>query len=327
MVILQNDTNLLRQYLKNLGFLKKDEELISAEIPGAGNMNFTLRVITNQRSFILKQSRAYVEKYPQVAAPEERCQREAEFYQLLDGNQGLSSMTPTIFSVDKANNILIMEDLGAGTDYTFLYEKGEQIAKGDLEEIVHFAASLHKKIHASNAPFIIRNEAMRKLNHEHIFMYPFVEENGLNLNDITPGLQEVAMTYIQDANLKSIIQSLGDDYLSDGEVLVHGDYFPGSWLKTSDGIRIIDPEFCFFGFPEFEMGVCIAHLMMAQQEQRAVDSVLDVYSSIASLDKTKTWKYAGIEIMRRILGLAQLPLSLNLEEKKDLLSKAYHFIK
>ena len=43
-------------------------------------MNCTLRVTTTRRSFILKQARPWVEKYPQIAAPVERARVEAAFY-------------------------------------------------------------------------------------------------------------------------------------------------------------------------------------------------------------------------------------------------------
>jgi len=73
------DKTSLESYLKGQGWLLLNEKITAIEIPGAGNMNFTIRVKTGKRSFIIKQSREYVEKYPQVAAPVERALREAEF--------------------------------------------------------------------------------------------------------------------------------------------------------------------------------------------------------------------------------------------------------
>ncbi|MGY8966078.1 MAG: phosphotransferase, partial [Flavobacteriales bacterium] len=60
----------LNNYLKNrLNFLNKNEALIRTEIAGEGNMNVVMRLKTNQRSFILKQSRTFVRKYPDIRAP------------------------------------------------------------------------------------------------------------------------------------------------------------------------------------------------------------------------------------------------------------------
>jgi hypothetical protein len=38
------------------------------------------------------------------------------------------------------------------------------------------------------------------------------------------------------------VNELGEIYLADGAQLVHGDFFPGSWLRTPHGPMIIDPE-------------------------------------------------------------------------------------
>ena len=83
MITLKAEKEIIEKYLTESSFLSSDEKVQNVEKPGEGNMNFTLRVITNSRTFILKQSRDYVEKYPQVAAPGQRVLREAEFYQLL----------------------------------------------------------------------------------------------------------------------------------------------------------------------------------------------------------------------------------------------------
>jgi len=37
-------------------------------------------------------------------------------------------------------------------------------------------------------------------------------------------------------------------------------------------------------------------------------------------------KFAGIEVIRRIIGLAQLPLDLTLKERLDLLDEAYEWV-
>ena len=172
-------------------------------------------------------------------------------------------MTPEILLVDKINNIMVMTDLGSGSDFNFLYKGNSEISDSELSDIIGFASTLHTSVTSSNAPFLIANHQMRKLNHEHMFIYPFVEKDGFDLDGIQMGLMEIAKPYRADNDLKSEIEKLGDRYLADGNILLHGDYFPGSWLKTADGIKIIDPEFCFFGFPEFVIGVTIAHLMMS----------------------------------------------------------------
>ena len=316
------DKAVLESYLKGQGWLRLNEKVVAVEIPGEGNMNFTLRVKTGERSFIIKQSRAYVEKYPQVAAPDTRVLREADFYKLVGTNKELSAQMPDLIGVDTENHVLNLEDLGEGTDFTFLYQEGKTIDEGALNSIIQFAAQLHTSITTKTTNASLKNLEMRTLNHEHIYMYPYLEDNGLDLDDVLPGLQEIALHYKKDEKLKAALKPLGERYLKDGKSLLHGDYFPGSWLQTEDGIKIIDAEFCFFGDPEFELGVTLSHLKMADQSDEIIHKALAVYQEIAPLDSKLCKQFMAVEILRRILGLAQLPLTINLEKRKELLKEA-----
>ncbi len=323
---LTSNTQELQSYLQEQGWLNADEQVESTEVPGEGNMNFTLRVITNHRSFIVKQSRDYVEKYPQVAAPQERALREAEFYGLIAQRPQLAEEMPKLIGVDKANNVLLMEDLGEGSDFTKLYKKGIVIERETLVELVKFAAALHNAFPVDAVEKPISNKDMRALNHEHMYVYPYMKENGLNLDDVLPGLQEVGLQYKQNEALKAKVTQLGKQYLADGERLLHGDYFPGSWLNTAKGIKVIDPEFCFFGTPAFEIGVCLAHLKMADQPQELIDLALTTYATMAPLNEALCKEFMAGEIIRRILGLAQLPLEIDLEKRKALLEEAKNIL-
>ncbi|WP_417599883.1 phosphotransferase [Owenweeksia hongkongensis] len=322
MTKLTTDKNDLQAYLKSQGWLGENETLKSTEVPGEGNMNFTLRVNTGERTFIVKQSRDFVEKYPQVAAPAERALREAEFYELISEKPELKAMMPNILGLDKENNVMVMDDLGAGSDYTHVYKKGQIIPEDELMQIMDFAADLHNGFSAKTASKVIHNRKMRELNHEHMFVYPYLDDNGLNLDDILPGLAEIEKMYKADEELKAELEKMGKLYLADEDKLLHGDYFLGSWLKTKDGVRIIDPEFCFFGPAEFEIGVTIAHLKMADQPEELIAKALAHYSAKAKLDEDLRKKFTATEILRRILGLAQLPLEIDLEKRKSLLTEA-----
>jgi 5-methylthioribose kinase len=316
----------LQTYLKNQGWLKPDENIANIEKPGEGNMNFTLRVNTGKRTFIIKQSRAYVEKYPQVEAPEKRALKEAEFYELISKNAHLKAMMPQLIAVDKINNVLQLEDLGSGSDYSYIYKKENTIPEKELLQLMDFVAHLHTQITTKSVANPVANRKMRKLNHEHIFLYPYLEDNGIDLDAVLPGLAAVGDSVKKDKALQEKLKPLGHLYLADGAHLLHGDYFPGSWLKTNDGVKIIDPEFCFFGTPEFEIGVTIAHLKMADQSEKLIEMALNRYKKQAKLDENLCKKFTAAEILRRILGLAQLPLEINLDKRKQLVKEAREVI-
>ena len=126
------------------------------------------------------------------------------------------------------------------------------------------------------------------------------------------------------AIMESVVETLGVKYLSEGSTLIHGDYYPGSWITEDDNIYIIDPEFSFLGFAEFDLGVMAAHLIMATSDSSYLDFVLKKYQGC--IDKKWVHQIVGIEIMRRLIGLAQLPLERTLQEKEYLLQMARKMI-
>ena len=80
---LERAVQTVEQYLRQQGWLLAKEQVKTLEKPGEGNMNFVLRVHTSwNRSFIIKQARPWVEKFPQFAAPVERVAVEATFFKL-----------------------------------------------------------------------------------------------------------------------------------------------------------------------------------------------------------------------------------------------------
>ena len=321
---MENDVEAVTTYLKAQSWLNQEEVLFSLEKPGEGNMNFVLRAITNQRSFILKQARPWVEKFPQIDAPVERVAVEAQFFQSLEKVAAINKFIPSCLGFDAGNFILITEDLGKGADYSFLYQTGQLLEDSDIDGLTQYLSALHQVAIPADFP---SNLAMRELNHEHIFNFPYLVENGFNLDDVQEGLQAAAMPYKTNAALKAKIKACGEIYLNakNGHLL-HGDFYPGSWLKVADGLKVIDPEFGFVGPAEFDLGVLFAHLLMAGQPSSVSKAISNKYQQPAHFNEALLSQFVGIEILRRLIGIAQLPLSLDLNTKKKLMVQAATWI-
>ena len=152
---------------------------------------------------------------------------------------------------------------------------------------------------------------MRALNFEHIFVVPFAEDNGVDLEALEPGLAAAAAQLREDPELRRTVEETGEHYQRGKACLVHGDYFPGSWLRTGAGLRIIDPEFGFPGEPEIDLGCAIAHLALAEEPAARAKQFLDSYEGAgpgAVVKKQAMARYAAAEVMRRLIGVAQLPI-------------------
>jgi len=318
-----SDLPALSLYLRSHGWLAEGEVVTAAAKAGEGNMNYTLRVITPRRSFIVKQARPWVEKYPHIAAPFERGEMEIRFYRLVAGRPAVRDAMPRLLGGDPTSGVLVLEDLGEARDFTAMY-RGLLLADAELTSLVSYLAALHRPFPNADRS-TLRNRAMRALNHEHIFRLPLARDNGLDLERVTPGLAGGSTWLKEDERYLREVTELGALYLAeDGEALLHGDYFPGSWLQSQQGVRVIDPEFCFFGPAAFDLGCMLAHLYLSDQSTALIERLLPTYRELSGhpVSEKQVRQFAGVEIMRRLLGVAQLPLSCGLEKKNELLGSS-----
>jgi 5-methylthioribose kinase len=268
-----------------------DEPIFSALRIGDGNMNMTVRVRAAAGSFILKQALPYVVKYPHIPAPVERASVEAAFYRVIADSPEVASSMPMLFSFDAEANLLRLEDLGDNGDFMHLYRRGK-LSEETCRELTRFLRRLHAvPISLRDTP-VLANRAMRNLNHQHQYELPMRTEGARRLR--------ANPLYCER------IEELGALYLADGPVLLHGDFFPGSWIATPQGLRIIDPEFCFPGPREYDLGVFLAHLEFIRAHQ-LWEVVMDEYGD--GVDWRLARRFAGAEIMRRSIGVAQLPFA------------------
>ena len=314
----------VRVYLVAHGLMAANDLPVQVAAAGDGNMNCTLRVITPRRRLIVKQARPWVEKYDHIPAPWDRSHVEAAFYESVATVAGVGNRMPGLMHADHDARVLVLEDLGDGGDFTSIYQ-GIRLSQDHFDTLVDYLRRLRQVDVPGDRRTLFANRDMRALNHEHIFRFPLAGDNGLALDGITPGLQPAADALKRDTAFVARVTALGARYLEDGASLVHGDYFPGSWVRKGDGVAVIDPEFCFLGPAEHDSGVMMAHLIMAGDAPARIDAVEEAAAHDHG-DRALVRQFAGVEIMRRLIGVAQLPLSVPLERKQELLGRARQLV-
>ena len=305
-----------------------DESITSMTIAGEGNMNLALRVKTDQRSVIVKQSRPWVEKYPGIAAPEERILAEMSFYRHVSNFSDVRASMPSVLAASSSQRLLVLEDLGMASDYTSLYSSDVDSAEVDevFEQAIGWVGLLHRCPNDHNES--VGCKPLRELNHQHIFSIPLLDPPAIDLESVCEGLTAASRDLRADAAVQQVMASLGEVYLKDdGGVLLHGDYYPGSWLKTESGFRVIDPEFCFAGPQEFDLGVLAAHWMFCggKADAATIDRVCQTIAGDVSLELVKG--FAGAELIRRLIGVAQLPLDADLSRRTQWLDCGVELLK
>ncbi|MEO0881227.1 MAG: phosphotransferase [Pseudomonadota bacterium] len=321
--MLDHSTLSAEEVLQNKNWLPTGTRVTRTEIAGAGNMNLVERVqLDNGASLILKRARAWVEKYPDIPAPIERAGVEAAFYRSVRGTRAGKAM-PDHLGYDERDAANLLQDLGKGTDGMFVYDSAD-LPLDHLGAVANWTAALHAIPVTDEMHKQFQNKAMRALNALHIFDFPLDPENEFDLDQLTPGLQALGDRLKSDVAFVSAVRQVETLYAGDdsraGGVLLHGDLYPGSWLTTEDGLFVIDPEFCWIGPAEWDIGVLLAHLRLSDQSPDLSTALVEQYGR--PLDRHLLDQITGIEIMRRIIGVAQLPLEINLARKATLLDEA-----
>jgi len=343
-------------------------EHLLASIAGAGNMNLSLRItspdgsgkhrgvqqdtIDPPSSWVLKQSRPWVQAYPQYPAPVERIGVEAAWYTAANALPAVAHMVPSLAGMSRRFAAIMCEDLGVASDFTPLYavtaavpgnaegRLREELLK-DLKQTASFLGGLHGATRGG-VPGFTQNNAMRELNAAHMYTIPFSADNPMwgGLDSIEGGLEAAATTVRKNTCVLATASALQQRYLlplpvAGSAVLLHGDYFFGSWLRTKAGVFVIDAEFAHVGDAEFDVGVALAHMAMAQLPLHVAQSWLAEYQNStakcaaapqegsAQLDCGLVAQFAAVEIVRRLVGVAQIPqLSLPPGGRVALLQRA-----
>lgn len=140
----------ITQYLRSKGWIGRQESVGRAACAGEGNMNCTLRIQTSAHSFILKQARPWVEKYPQIPAPWNRAEAEARFYKQVQSHPEIAAHMPKLLGFDPMARVLMLEDLRTAQDFTFLYRNGVGSTMKPISVLTHYLAALHGRFRDRN---------------------------------------------------------------------------------------------------------------------------------------------------------------------------------
>ena len=322
-LITSDDVDSIPEVMEQLGLWQDGESIESVARAGEGNMNLVLRVRTNQRSVILKQSRPWVEKYPDIAAPAERVFAEIDFYNRVASCEDVRTRMPQMLGSDNRLRLLALEDVGEASDYSDLYAK-RRPEEMPLECAIEWLARLHAIPVAPGDRALIGNISLRKLNHAHVYAIPLQRPSAIDLDQVCDGMEELAESLRSDSRIRQLANRMSYIYLGSGPHLLHGDYYPGSWLRTEDGLRVIDPEFTFAGPAEFDLGVLVGHSVLIGGAEDQADRVCELYQSSggARIDRSLVNGFADVEIIRRLIGVAQLPIEADLAERTRMINTA-----
>ena len=299
-------------YVRGLGLATPDEP-VAVAAGGDGNINWVRRVEVSggrPRSFVLKQARPALERFPQYAAPTERLLFEARWFELARAHD-MHGICPHVLALDEANRVLVLEDLSACERLDAALARGRDVT-APMESLARFLA----RVHAATAgdatlPARFDNAAMRALHGEHIFVLPFGESDF----GLSPRLRAAAQEVRADAALVGAAAAAHADYEAPRGALVHADVQAGNVLLTpSGGAKLLDAEIAHVGDAAFDLGTLLAHLALpslarGESASALLARVRDAYREAAACDDAtlaRAQRHGGFELIRRTIGAARV---------------------
>ena len=252
---------------EKLDFFSPEDELDCKEI-GDGNVNYVFRVFSknSDRSIIIKQADINTRiSYSQLNT--DRARIEAELLQIEEKYTG--EMVPKFYLFDPVMTCFVMEDL-TGHEIMRYAVMREDSFPGFADKISTFMAETL----INTTDFVLEpaekkemvkhfvNPDMCEISERLVYTEPYTihAEKG----SVADGSIEFVNNDLQkDEHLKSEVGKLKLEFMNNAQALIHGDLHTGSIFIKPDSMKVIDPEFAFFGPIGYDTGNVIANLMFA----------------------------------------------------------------
>jgi 5-methylthioribose kinase len=301
----------LPEYLKNAGFIPQNEP-IAVEKVGDGNINWVRRVRTDAGSWVVKQARPALERFPEYRSSTERIVFEARFFHTVAPFDA-ENVCPRVLRFDPEQRVLVLEDLGDAERLDAALARGADVTSTACS-LARFLGAVHRGTRDGALAARFANGEMRQLHGDHIFHLPFRE----NDFPLSKRVAECAAELRADTGLLQTIDSVHRRYLEPRGCLVHGDVQPANVLLSAGGPKLLDAEIAHVGDPAFDLGQLLGHLLLpaaARGEPEAAEAAVaaswGAYESAWDGDPPFAFadaaRHGGIELLRRTLGAARLP--------------------
>ena len=251
-------------YVKEKNLFSENADLTVKEI-GDGNINYIFKVENkiDGKSIVLKQADKLLRS---SGRPLDLTRSKIEANILRIENNLAPHYVPEIYFYDEIMCVLAMEDISeyknlrteliAGKIFpNFADNISEFLSRTLLLTTDLFMNKFEKKKNVKE--FI--NPELCDISECLVFTEPY--DNNRNRNIITAGNEEfVENTLYKNEDLHFAILKLREKYMNYSQSLIHGDLHSGSIFINEKGIKIIDPEFSFYGPMAYDIGNVIGNL-------------------------------------------------------------------
>ena len=251
-------------YVKEKNLFLENDDLTVKEI-GDGNINYIFKVENkiDGKSIVLKQADKLLRS---SGRPLDLTRSKIEANILRIENDLAPHFVPEIYFYDEIMCVLAMEDISeyknlrtdliAGKIFpNFADNISEFLSRTLLLTTDLFMNKFEKKKNVKE--FI--NPELCDISECLVFTEPY--DNNKNRNIITTGNEEFIENMLyKNEDLHFAILKLREKFMNYSQSLIHGDLHSGSIFINEKGIKIIDPEFSFYGPMAYDIGNVIGNL-------------------------------------------------------------------
>lgn len=267
-ILFQNENEVIayaRHIMPQLGCAK---QLACTEI-GDGNLNFVYRVknTATGASVIIKQAGDFARSTQDYKLTIDRNRIEAgvlKYYGDL-----AESLVPKVYCYDAEKHCYLMEDLG---QYEILRKAllkretnrvlSDQITTFLVNVLLKTSCIGMKPMQKREMDKRYANPELCKISEDLVFTDPFTNAGGTN-RVFAPNHAYVECEVYGDLELRLAAAKLKSCFMNKAEALIHGDLHTGSIFVCPDGIKVIDPEFAFYGPAGYDVGNVVGNLTFA----------------------------------------------------------------
>jgi len=264
---LMNTEDVKRYAVDVLHFFPSVEDLAAEEI-GDGNINYVFRIRSEAdgRSLVVKQADSRIRT---SGNPLDIGRNRIEAALLKLEGELAPGYVPVVYRYDETMAATSMEDVSAfknlrkelmaGRVYGHLAENLSTFAADTLlptTDLVLDAADKKKLVSFYTNPQLCR------ISEDLVLTEPYYDYKGRNI--LTPGNEDfVKKELYENGPLHAEVGILREAFMNHAQALLHGDLHTGSVFANETGIRVLDPEFGFYGPMGYDIGNIIANLFFA----------------------------------------------------------------
>lgn len=254
-------------YTKDFGIFSESAKLRGEEI-GDGNINYIFRVIEDEtgKSVVLKQADKFLRSSGRPLDLD-RNRIEAEILKL--EGECAPEFVPKVYRYDDVMCVIVMEDISAYKNLRKELMAGKVFPKF-ADEISSFLVDtllpttdlVLDRAEKKDRVRAFVNKELCDISECLVFTEPYVNDRDRNI--VIPENMEFVKKYLyDDIKLRAEAAKLKNNFMNNAQALIHGDLHSGSIFINEDGMKVIDPEFSFYGPMGYDIGNVIGNLFFS----------------------------------------------------------------